>query len=292
MSTSQKANDWAKSSSASDLSIDWPEMPTPPSESSEPSKPTKKFAETPKSVEEITARLTTDLEHLKDDMQRIQAHNRQLEERLSSLQSALAEPSRLRLIPEEFGYFDHNLLEARYGSVNVVFSGPKNTPFHRSVDLFIEAAHIAMQMIPADVIRKTLHTCLAGEARTWYYSVLTDSQRKKALEDDDDGGIANWAALLRSRWGYTTAEAFRDLAGLRFGGEDLKASVSATPFVLKAVRIGRKMGMGSTYAQLALAYSRVDVQVQAGLRPPSEDEAVEDFINRIDALKLGSKEAS
>ncbi|KAK7536804.1 uncharacterized protein J3D65DRAFT_623484, partial [Phyllosticta citribraziliensis] len=206
MSMSQKNNDWAKSSSASDVSIDWPEMPTPPSEASETSKPTKlfaeftnQFAEPPKSIEETTARLTTDLEHLKADMQSVQAHNRKLEERLSSLQSALADPSPLRLIPQEFGFFDHNLPEAQYGSANVVFGGQKNSPFHRTVDLFIEAVHIAMQMLPADVIRKTLHTCLAGEARIWYYSVLTDSQRKKTLEDDDDGGIANWAALLRSR---------------------------------------------------------------------------------------------
>ncbi|KAK7511752.1 uncharacterized protein IWZ02DRAFT_502522 [Phyllosticta citriasiana] len=127
--------------------------------------------------------------------------------------------------------------------------------------------------------------CFAGSAHTWYTSILSETQRDEVMNDDD--GLENWFALLRKRWGMSVNEAHRQLSVLTLTPDDMKRRGDASSrFVTRAIHIGRCIGVEDTYAVLCLADSRLGQELQACVEPPKRGESVDDFVKRIDALRL------
>lgn len=78
----------------------------------------------------------------------------------------------------------------------------------------------------------------------------------------------------------STEKAFERLSTLFLTREAYDKGL-ITDFVLEIVRIGRQLGMETTYSQLVLAYSRFSKDVLSVVSPPKESDSVENFIKRI-----------
>ncbi|KAK7511754.1 uncharacterized protein IWZ02DRAFT_509293 [Phyllosticta citriasiana] len=222
----------------------------------------------------------TEIERLKDEFGDLKARFEVVETDWTRFSEEVTDMLQSTLLSSQIGYWDPDSGTKNEYTVDSFTHNEK--VYFTNFEAFLESAQGATSFMPAQFLRRNPHICLLGSARTWYASVLTEDQRHSTQEGQ---GIDNWAALLHKRWGLSAKKAFQRLATLKLTRESHKR-VGSTKFVLNAVRIGRKIGMETTSAQLALAYSRLDVDIQAVLKPPMEGEQVDDFVKRMDAIKL------
>ncbi|KAK8230869.1 hypothetical protein HDK90DRAFT_556805 [Phyllosticta capitalensis] len=228
-------------------------------------------------------RLTQEFEDMKERMGYLMAQNGRLERAVETMH----ESGCPQFNPHDLGFFDHNHVDKNIEQgyflleINSVVFSKDGRDQYRNVESFIDAAENIMQQMSADVLRSNLHKCLIGEAHTWYHSTLTDSQRQSTREGE---GLTNWIKLLHARWGYTIKNALRDLEILSFKDYDLEFGF-ITGFMLQAKRIARRLGMDTAFAQLCLAYSHFQPKLRQQIPPPTEDESIDDFIRRVDAMR-------
>ncbi|KAK8205180.1 hypothetical protein IWZ01DRAFT_544808 [Phyllosticta capitalensis] len=183
--------------------------------------------------------------------------------------------SRLLSLPSVIGFWDPDCATDSTSPVGYIVEEERRHFF--KVEQFVESLQAAASMMPSNLICHTLPFCFLGSARTWYNSVLTKSQQREAVQGDD---IGNWVVLLRKRWGLSTDKAFERLTALNLSREAYDKG-QITDFVLEVVRIGRQLGMETTYSQLVLAYSRFSKDVLPLVSPPKENDSVDDFTKRI-----------
>ncbi|KAK8158493.1 hypothetical protein BKA80DRAFT_333388 [Phyllosticta citrichinensis] len=218
-------------------------------------------------LHEDNAKLRKDVEELKEKV-----------DRLSEAAVNAATPFN----PHDIGFYEKDYGYGRSCSVNhMTWEGRL---YYLNIEFFIDAVLMAAERIPEQVIRNNLQHCLLGDACTWYSSILTADQREELTKGD---GLSDWIGLLRQKWGMTTDDAFQKLASLEITDDDVKKDQNfAAKFVIYAVQIGRRIGMDTTFLQLTLAYTRLKPEMQAKVKPPAEDETVEDFIEKLRVLKL------
>ncbi|KAK8205179.1 hypothetical protein IWZ00DRAFT_556746 [Phyllosticta capitalensis] len=228
-------------------------------------------------------RLTQDFEDMKERMGYLMAQNERLERAVETMH----ESGCPQFNPHDLGFFDHNTSDKHYGSeyfmleINSAVFNVNGRDQYRNVESFIDAAQNFLRKVPADVLRNNLHKALTGDAHTWYHCTLTESQRQSTQEGE---GISNWIELLRSRWGYRIEDALRDHGALWFKPSDLECGF-ITGFMLQVKRVARRLGMDNTFAQLCLAYTRFEPDLRQRIPPPKEDESIDDFIRRVDAIR-------
>ncbi|KAK8436916.1 hypothetical protein IWX49DRAFT_597036 [Phyllosticta citricarpa] len=214
------------------------------------------------------------IEHLEKEVERherivaeVRASNEDLQSQIRRVHNKVQEWHDTSFNPRTIGWFFPNLSEkggARALNLQV------DDVLYEDVESFIEAVEAA---------RRT------GSSHAWYTSILSETQRDEVMDDDD--GLENWFALLRKSWGMSVNEAYRQLSVLTLTPDDMKRRGDASSrFVTKAIHIGRCIGVEDTYAVLCLAYSRLGQELQACVEPPKRGKSVDDFVKRIDAVRL------
>ncbi|KAK7564999.1 hypothetical protein IWX92DRAFT_382627 [Phyllosticta citricarpa] len=192
-----------------------------------------------------------------------------------------------RFCPSDIGFYERDCGFSRDSPVNY-WTNMGGWRLYRNVEFFIEAIQAAAEKIPEQLIRDNLQHCLLGNVSTWYFSTLTDDQRQELTRGD---GLSNWITALREKWSMTTEDAFRRLANLKITNRDREFDKDfAIKFVVEGVQIARRIGMDTTFMQLTMVYTRLEPWMQAEVKPPTRDESVQGFINKLldlrDFLKM------
>lgn len=179
--------------------------------------------------------------------------------------------------PKKIGFFGY---KQSYNGDPV--SGPDTIMHGSLVERFIEALQVATQTVPERVVRRNLQYCFVGDARTWYFSVLTPDERGKLAEGP---GLTNWTTLLRKKWGRD------DGSTATFPSFQLSLQLprsarlrSTMDFFVSAMKAARQMRKDDTYSQLALAYEHTGTTLQHFVAPPKMGETLNDFIIRADSV--------
>ncbi|KAK7614155.1 hypothetical protein BKA81DRAFT_402744 [Phyllosticta paracitricarpa] len=190
-----------------------------------------------------------------------------------------------RFCPSDIGFYERDCGFSRDSPVNY-WTNMGGWRLYRNVEFFIEAIQAAAEKIPEQLIRDNLQHCLLGNVSTWYFSTLTDDQRQELTRGD---GLSNWITALREKWSMTTEDAFRRLANLKITNRDREFDKDfAIKFVVEGVQIARRIGMDTTFMQLTMVYTRLEPWMQAEVKPPTRDESVQGFINKVSVFKLAN----
>ncbi|KAK8239377.1 hypothetical protein IWZ00DRAFT_72120 [Phyllosticta capitalensis] len=179
--------------------------------------------------------------------------------------------------PKKIGFFGY---KQSYNGDPV--SGPDTIMHGSLVERFIEALQVATQTVPERVVRRNLQYCFVGDARTWYFSVLTQEERGKLAKGL---GFTNWTTQLRKKWGRddgSTATFPSFQLGLQL---PRSARLRSTmDFFVSAMEVARQLGKDDTYSQLALAYEHTGTTLRHFVAPPKMGETLNDFIIRADSV--------
>ncbi|KAK7536806.1 uncharacterized protein J3D65DRAFT_354700 [Phyllosticta citribraziliensis] len=238
------------------------------------------LAKCKKETERLKQQLSSRGEHVKllrVEMKLIQA-------KLSSTEKALAKAHRPKFEPAQIGFFDPDLSVEEYGPGDVVSKG--SVAFYRHVEPFLDAVTVAARTIPIATVRKHLHLCFAGSARTWHASVLSDAERNALATGDTLHGAAD---LLRRQWDRAAAhalpvqvDALKALEAMGLTPESIRrGALSPTQFVAAAVREARRLGIAAIYPQLMLAYMRIDPALRVWICPPDADASLSEFVRNV-----------
>ncbi|KAK8205174.1 hypothetical protein IWZ01DRAFT_88958 [Phyllosticta capitalensis] len=179
--------------------------------------------------------------------------------------------------PKKIGFFGY---KQSYNGDPV--SGPDTIMHGSLVERCIEALQVATQTVPERVVRRNLQYCFVGDARTWYFSVLTQEERGKLAKGL---GLTNWTTQLRKKWGRddgSTATFPSFQLGLQL---PRSARLRSTmDFFVSAMEVARQLGKDDTYSQLALAYEHTGTTLRHFVAPPKMGETLNDFIIRADSV--------
>ncbi|KAK8176905.1 hypothetical protein IWX90DRAFT_1767 [Phyllosticta citrichinensis] len=232
-----------------------------------------------------TERLKRELSAQGNRIKLLEVERKATQAMLSATEKALAKARLPKFQPEQIGFFDPDLSVEEYGAGDFVSKG--GVAFYRNVEPFLEAVIVAVRTIPVAIVRKNLHLCFIGSARTWYTSVLSHEERNALATGD---ALHDVADFLRRKWDRAAGQsitvqkdALKELEEMGLTVEGIRrAAISPTQFVIAAVREARRIGITTTYPQLILAYMRIDPELRVWICPPGANSSLNDFVLRVD----------